>query len=79
MKLVNAFSAAAIALAGLMTVAAAQSGPVATACKDDIPQFCAGKEHGPPEHAVRTCLEANKDKVSAVCKEALETTGGGRP
>ena len=79
MEFVNAFSAAAIALAGLMTVAAAQSGPVATACKDDIPKFCAGKEHGPPEHAVRTCLEANKDKVSAVCKEALETTGGGRP
>lgn len=79
MKLVNAFSAAAIALAGSMTFAAAQSGPVATACKEDIPKYCAGKEHGPPEHSVRTCLEANKDKVSAACKEAIQTTGGGRP
>jgi len=78
MKLVNAFLAAAIALAGSMTFAAAQSGPVATACKDDIPKYCAGKEHGRPEDAVRTCLEANKDKISAACKEALESTGGGR-
>ena len=77
MKLVNAFLAATIALAGSMTFAAAQSGPVATACKDDIPKYCAGKEHGPPEDAVRTCLNANKDKISAACKEALETTGGG--
>lgn len=78
MKLVKASFTVAIALAGSMTFAAAQSGPVATACNEDIPKFCAGKEHGPPEHGVRTCLEANKDKVSAACKEALETTGGGK-
>ena len=42
-KLVNAFSTAAIALAGSMTVAAPQSGPVATDCKDDIPKYCAGR------------------------------------
>ena len=78
MKLVNAALAAAVGLAGSMTAVAAQSGPVATACKDDIPKFCAGKEHGPPEHAVRLCLETNKDKVSPACKEALESTGGPR-
>lgn len=78
MKLVNATLAAAVGLASSMTAAAAQSGPVATACKDDIPKFCAGKEHGPPEHAVRLCLDANKDKVSPACKEALQSTGGPR-
>ena len=78
MKLVNAALAAAVGLAGSMTGVAAQSGLVATACKDDIPKFCAGKEHGPPEHAVRLCLETNKDKVSPACKEALESTGGPR-
>lgn len=78
MKLVNAFLAAVVALAGSMTVAAAQTGPVATACKDDIPKYCAGKKHGPPADEVRVCLEANKDKVSAACKEALESTGGRR-
>jgi hypothetical protein len=78
MKLVNTLLSAAVALAGSMTVAAAQTGPVATACKDDIPKYCAGKKHGPPGDEVRVCLEANKDKVSATCKEALETTGGPR-
>lgn len=65
-------------LAALAATASAQTGqgPVATACVDDIAQFCAGKEHGQGE--VRACLEANKDKVSAACKTALETTGGGR-
>lgn len=62
--------------AALATGSWAQQGPVATACKDDIPKFCAGKEHGQGE--VRGCLEANKDKVSQACKTALETTGGGR-
>jgi len=78
MKVHHTLLATAIALAGSIGFAAAQSGPVATACKDDIPKYCAGKEHGPPEHAVRVCLEANKDKVSASCKAALESTGGGR-
>jgi hypothetical protein len=78
MKFPHTLLATAIALAGLIGVAGAQSGPVATACKDDIPKYCAAKTHGPPEHAVRVCLEANKDKVSAACKAALESTGGGR-
>ena len=48
MKLVNAFSTAAIALAGSMTVAAPQWGPVATDCKDDIPKYCAGRRARSP-------------------------------
>jgi Cysteine rich repeat len=70
-----------IAATLLITIAcaatgAAQHGPVASACKDDIPKFCAGKEHGQGE--VRACLEAHKDKVSAACKTALENTRVGR-
>lgn len=57
-------------------VVIAQQGPVATACKDDIAKLCAGKSHENRE--VRNCLEANKAKVSAACKTALETTGGGK-
>jgi hypothetical protein len=78
MKLVNALLPTVFALAGSMTVAAAQTGPVSTACKDDIPKYCAGKKHGPPSDEVRVCLEANKDKVSTACKQALETAGGPR-
>jgi len=52
------------------------TGPVARACVTDIQQYCAGLEHGQGE--IRDCLEANKDKVSAQCREALETTGFGR-
>lgn len=70
------FGAAVLAAVVLAAVAAAQGGPVATACKDDIPKFCAGKEHARGE--VRACLEANKDKVSAACKTALGTTGPGK-
>jgi hypothetical protein len=71
-------AATLLVLAALAGSASAQpgQGPVATACVDDIAQFCAGKEHGQGE--VRACLDANKDKVTAACKTALETTGGGR-
>lgn len=69
--------AAAAVIAALGSgLAVAQQGPVATACKDDIAKLCAGKSHENRE--VRTCLEANKSKVSAACKTALETTGGGK-
>jgi len=74
MRSTRTLLAALVASAALATSAWAQQGPVATACKDDIPKFCAGKEHGQGE--VRACLEANKDKVSAACKASLETTGG---
>lgn len=52
------------------------TGPVASACADDIAKLCAGKSHQNRE--ARSCLEANKSKVSAACKTALETTGGGK-
>lgn len=69
--------ATALSLCTAFAVGAwAQQGPVATACKDDIPKYCAVKEHGQGE--VRACLEANKDKVTTACKAALDTTGGGR-
>ena len=65
------------ALAIVATVTAfAQTGPVATQCAQDIQTYCAGKGHG--SRQTRTCLEANRDKVSAECRKALETTGPGR-
>jgi len=72
MKRAIALAIAAIAFAA---PAAAQTGPVATACKDDIAQYCAGKPH---RGETRACLEANKDKVSPACKSALESTGHGK-
>lgn len=51
-------------------------GPVAAACQAEIAKFCAGLEHG--QGAVRQCLETNKDKASAACKTALDTTGPGK-
>ncbi|MDX2155752.1 MAG: hypothetical protein SFW09_04500 [Hyphomicrobiaceae bacterium] len=70
------FVAAALGLAVLGSAAFAQSGPVATACKDDLAKLCAGKKHESRE--ARTCLEENKAKVAAACKAALESTGGGQ-
>jgi hypothetical protein len=75
MRPINIAATAVLMFAGPVA-AWAQQGPVATECKDDIAAFCAGKKHGQGE--VRACLEANKDKASAACKTALETTGGGR-
>lgn len=57
--------------AGLGGPAAAQQGPVASACANEMAQVCAGKKHGQGE--MRACLEANKDKVSPACKQALDT------
>lgn len=62
-------------LSGFIGAAAAQSGPVATACGDDIGKLCAGKAH---DGSVRVCLEQAYDKVSSACKAALDSTGGGR-
>jgi Cysteine rich repeat len=75
MRPIHMFAIGLAAVIGPVALASAQSGPVATACKDDIPKYCAGKEHGQGE--VRVCLEANKEKVSPACREALETTRGG--
>jgi hypothetical protein len=54
----------------------AGAGPVGTQCKADMAKFCKGSQHGNME--ARACLEANRDKVSAACRRALDTTGGGR-
>ena len=54
----------------------AQTGPVGTVCSKDIAKFCKGLRHGSME--VRACLEANRAKISAACRRALDTTGGGR-
>jgi hypothetical protein len=74
-KLINTLAVSALAVATSIAAASAQTGPVATACKDDIAKLCAGKAH---DGEVRVCLETNYDKVSAACKTALDTTGGGR-
>lgn len=70
-----------VAIAALSTLAVtsqavAQNGPVATACREDIAQYCADKQHG--QGNVRACLEANRDKLSKACKAALDRTGPGR-
>lgn len=75
MKLVHTIAASALAVAASISLASAQTGPVATACKDDIAKLCADKAH---DGGVRICLETNYDKVAAACKAALDTTGGGR-
>src|SRR5512142_338494 len=54
----------------------AQTGPVGSQCASDIQTYCAGKGHSSGQ--TRTCLEANRDKVSAECRQALDATGPGR-
>lgn len=66
----------AAALLVLASSAFAQTGPVAKQCANEIKTFCAGKGHG--SRQTRSCLEANRAKVSAECQKALDTTGGGR-
>lgn len=75
MKLTSMIATLPFAIVALTSGASAQSGPVATACKDEIVKHCAGKPH---DGGVRVCLETNYEKVSAACKTALDTTGGGR-
>ena len=67
--------AATVCSVALITAAAAQSGPVARQCKQDIATYCAGETHN---GGVRSCLEKNHDQVSQACQQALDTTGGGR-
>ncbi len=74
-KIICTIAVAGVALALSMAPVSAQPGPVATACKGDIAKFCAGKTHN---GAVRACLDSNYKKVSQACKNALDSTGGGR-
>lgn len=65
------------ALAAFATIPAfGQTGLVAAQCAQDIQTYCSGKSHG--SRQIRTCLEANHDKVSAQCRQALDTTGPGQ-
>jgi hypothetical protein len=48
------------------TSAFGQTGPVAALCTQDIQTCCANKGHG--SRQTRTCLEANRDKLSAECQ-----------
>ena len=75
MKFIHTITASTIVLAASITGVAAQSGPVGRACKAELANLCAGKPH---DGSARICLEENYDKVSAECKKALDTTGGGR-
>lgn len=59
-----------------VTPALGQTGPVAALCAQDIQTYCSGKGHG--SRQTRTCLEANRDKLSAECRQALDTTGRGK-
>lgn len=61
---------------GIAAPGLAQTGPVAKACAADIQKLCPNKGHG--QGQTRQCLEDNRDKVSAACRQALDTTGGGR-
>ncbi len=69
------FAAASIAMAA-SGAALAQGGPVATACAKDITKYCAKAGHGSAQ--TRNCLEQHRKRVSAACRKALDTTGGGR-
>jgi hypothetical protein len=75
MKLVHAIAVSAAFIAASISVADAQSGRVGRACRTELANLCAGKPH---DGSARICLEENYDKVSAGCKKALDTTGGGR-
>ena len=66
----------AAALLASPPMALAQRGPVASACASDIETYCKGLPHA--NRQVRICLERNKDKVADACRQALDSTGGGR-
>jgi len=72
----NVLLAAAIVVVSASSALAQGTGPASTQCATDIQTFCAGKGHGSGQ--TRSCLDANRDKVSADCRDALDTTGPGR-
>lgn len=83
-KLVPATSAAVVAVGLLISTGignaafgqSTPSGPVASNCTAEISKYCADKQHG--AGAVRACLEADREHLSAQCMKALDTTGAGR-
>jgi hypothetical protein len=54
-------------------------GQMRQACKDDFQKYCKGvKKEGAEGHAGMKCLMANKDKLSASCREQMEKMKGRR-
>ena len=76
MRRIGLVAAAVLAITSGSAFAQQGTGPVARACADDLAKYCAGKPHQGRD--ARTCLEANKAKVTAACKAALDSTGGGK-
>jgi hypothetical protein len=76
MKLIKTSLIAVAALLATASAAPAQHGPVAGACATEIEKYCKGLPH--VNRAVRNCLEENREKAAASCREALDTTGPGR-
>jgi hypothetical protein len=69
--------AATLAIASLPANAqGAGTGQVGRACAGDLKTHCVGARHGGRQ--ARNCLEAHRASVSAACRRALDTTGGGR-
>ena len=73
MKISNLFLAGAMILgtAGAVLAQPADGGgcgAMRAACGDDIGKLCADKTG----RDIRTCLNDNKDKVSATCKAAMD-------
>ncbi|ALK08518.1 hypothetical protein [Blastochloris viridis] len=52
------------------------TGPVGQTCAADLAKYCAKAPHGAGE--ARACLEDNRAKLTADCRNALDNTGGGR-
>jgi hypothetical protein len=69
-------AAALLATAATASTASAQRGPVAGACASDLQRYCKGVPH--VNRAARNCLEEHKDRVTASCRRALDSTGYGR-
>jgi hypothetical protein len=70
LALILALTATAI----VPTAGFAQTGPVAKVCAADIAKYCGGKGHTAGQ--TRSCLEANRKKVTAECRATLDSTGG---
>ena len=49
------------------------SGPVASACKADIANYCSALSHGTGD--IRNCLELKRTQISKACATALDGTG----
>jgi len=74
MLAVAALLTATTASAFAQGAGAPQGGGGMAACREDAQKFCADKT-GPDR---RTCMEANKDKLSEACKAARAARAAGQ-